>query len=80
MSKSNNLVSMTVASNIRSFAAKRRMGHAEIATKMSEEGVPMGVHTIRSIVGGRRDHVTVDEMAAFARVFGTDVDEMLSTY
>lgn len=80
MSKTNNLTSQTVAANVRALAAKRRMSHTEIAAQMGEEGVPMGVHTVRSIVGGRRDHVTVDEAAAFARVFGTDTFEMLSDY
>jgi transcriptional regulator with XRE-family HTH domain len=66
-----------VSSNVRGFAAKNKLSQEEIAEAMTELGVPMKRHTVASICGGRRGEISVDEAAAFARVFEVDILDML---
>lgn len=70
-------VTAIVSSNVRAFAAKRKISQAEIADRMTESGIPMERHTIASICGGRRQAISVDEAAGFAEVFEVDFWDMV---
>lgn len=70
-------VTKVVSSNVRAFAAKRKLSQEQIAAGVTQAGVPMQRHTVASICGGRRGQISVDEAAAFAKVFNVDILDMV---
>ena len=71
-------LSYTVANNVRMYAAKRRLNHETLAAQMTAHGFPMKRAGIAAITGQRRQRISVDEAAAFARIFGVTLDDMLA--
>lgn len=71
-------LSYTVANNVRMYAAKRRLNHETLAAQMTAQGFPMKRAGIAAITGQRRLRVSVDETAAFARIFDVSFEDMLA--
>jgi len=70
-------LSTTVADNVRMYAAKRRLTHEALAAHMTAQGFPMKKAGIAAITGHRRQRISVDETAAFAKIFGVEFADML---
>jgi hypothetical protein len=47
---------------------------AEMAQAVKQTGVPMSKAVLANIELGRRDHVSVDELFAFAEVLGSSIE------
>lgn len=62
--------------NLRRLRGSRGWKLADVATRMTEAGRPMAVNTISEIENGAR-RVDVDDLTAFAHVFGVDPNSLL---
>lgn len=71
-------LSETVSNNVRMYAAKRRLTHADLAAHMTAQGFKMKRAGVSAITGHRRQRISVDETAAFARIFDVDFADMLN--
>lgn len=67
---------LIVRTNIRTLREQHRMTHADLSARLGELGRPIPVPPLRRLeVGDRR--VDVDELAAFAAVFGVTPAQLL---
>ncbi len=68
--------SRTVIRRIRELRIGRRWTTQYLADLVTAQGCPMSRAVLAKIELGVRDHVTVDELYAFASAFGVPADEL----
>ena len=65
---------MLIATNVKLLRRSRSLTLEEMAQAVQRLGVSMSRSVLVNIEVGRRDHVTVDELFAFAEVLGSSVE------
>ncbi len=65
-----------VGTNVRALRTDLQMTQAELADMMAKSRYPVHLNTISKIERGDRD-ISVDELEAFARVFGVATESLL---
>lgn len=68
--------SATVSRRIRELRKRRGWTVQHLVDQLATSGFPLGRVTVSKMENGKRDQVTVDELYAFAAVFGVPVDEL----
>ena len=65
-----------VGTNVRTLRTELKMTQAELADSMAKAKFPVHLNTISKIERGDRE-ISVDELEAFARVFGVSTESLL---
>lgn len=70
-------VTRTVARNVRAHRKQRGLTAEVLARAMTERGVYMRRSVLANLEAGRRENVTVAELAVFAQIFGATASELM---
>lgn len=63
---------------VRLLRKARGWSAQHLVDQLAVGGCPMGRSTLAGLENGQRSHLTVDELCAFAAVFGVPVEHLLS--